>query len=88
MPNVTRHTSRNFRACSSHSARHVTHYLAQVCFAAIRHPRLLPELADGGCITLAGLLVKRNVFETRDDDNMTQSSGASQRHEQHILAGL
>jgi hypothetical protein len=28
-----------------------------VCLAALKHPRLLPELADGGCITLAGVQV-------------------------------
>jgi hypothetical protein len=29
----------------------------QVCQAALKHPKLLPELADGGCVTLAGVQV-------------------------------
>jgi hypothetical protein len=51
----------------------VTHHGAQVCFAAIRHPTLLPELADGGCITLAGVQVQQSAFEARDDDSVTRN---------------
>ena len=39
---------------SSHLSSISTSLDVQVCCSALHHRRLLPELADGGCITLTG----------------------------------